>query len=334
MTRLVLVAALLLSAGSAPAQTLDAGRVRFEHDQRTKGIAQHLAQRADRHAARLEERLQAPLSDQPITVLLAPTDEELQSKGPTRVPKWAAGVAWPKLNTIVLRTHSGTTDLAALERRLVHELAHVVVQRAAGQARVPTWLTEGVAQSESGQGLFERNRALVPASITGELMSIRELTYGFPPDHAGARLAYAQSLALVHWIEREYGPEAIPPLLAQLRQGEDLDRSLVVAVGRNLASLEHAYKDRVTWVHAWVPLIGSSGTLWVLTTLLFVAAWARKRRERNEKLARMRAEEEAWKDAEELRKITRDGSLWRGAAFRDPSTDEIVGPDGQPWSEP
>jgi len=296
---LAILSVFLLMAAAASAQQSDSQRLQteriiFEHDATTKKVARFLAQRADEHVRHLEQRLGVQAGE-PMVVRLASSEDEFGEANPGNIPDWAAGTAYPKQSLIVLRTHSGTSDTAALERRLVHEITHVLVQRAAGDSdHVPRWLTEGVAQTESGQSLLERSRSIVPATISGDLLTIRDLTQGWPADGSRARLAYAQSIALITWLEREHGPQVIPDILAALKQGNKLDPALVLVVGRNLASLEKAYRSRLTWVHTWLPVVGSSGTVWVLTTVLFLYAAWRKRKERRLGMQRLEAEEAAW----------------------------------------
>jgi len=96
-----------------------------------------------------------------------------------------------------------------LERVLRHEIAHAFVRESGGN-QVPGWLNEGLAQWLELRDLVERAREIEEArtKLSGKtLIPLDKLESSLSEiqgDEAVAQ-AYAQSLALCGWIERNFG---------------------------------------------------------------------------------------------------------------------------------
>ncbi|MFN0007709.1 MAG: hypothetical protein ACKVXR_07360 [Planctomycetota bacterium] len=108
-----------------------------------------------------------------------------------------------------------------LERVLRHEVAHAFVRETGGN-QVPGWLNEGLAQWLEARTLVDRAREIeeARAKLAGKtLIPLDELESSLSAiqgDEAVAQ-AYAQSLALCAWIERNFGERLLFDMVAASR---------------------------------------------------------------------------------------------------------------------
>jgi hypothetical protein len=112
---------------------------------------------------------------------------------PFHVPAWAAGAAVPKERRIVV----GVTAEHRVQNRhatLKHEIAHVMVRQATGDAVLPRWFDEGAARLLAGEaGNADDLRALSQAKLADRILPLSSYTQGFPADASDAAIAYASS---------------------------------------------------------------------------------------------------------------------------------------------
>ncbi len=92
----------------------------------------------------------------PVLVILAPEDGEVARQ----VTPWTAGFAIGHASLVVLfPSRSLTYPHDALEDVLRHEVAHVLISRAAAGRRVPRWFNKGLAMAVDGPGSSRIARA-------------------------------------------------------------------------------------------------------------------------------------------------------------------------------
>jgi hypothetical protein len=148
-----------------------------------------------------------------ITVVLY-TQEQFQDV--TRSPRWAAGSYDGRIR-VPMR---GATDAVELERVLVHEFTHALVQSVSPRG-VPTWLHEGLAVMFEPEGEAWSAGQL---SATPARLPLTALAGSFAPlATPDARLAYAQSAAIVGTLFERSGPSAVGALLQDLARGEPFE---------------------------------------------------------------------------------------------------------------
>ena len=270
-------------------QVLGVEGLRFHYDENTEPTARLLATRGTEALVRIENILGVS-PGQPIDIFLAAGKSQFDALVPESVPDWAAGVAIPTRSEVILNTRAPNTTQLDLVRRFEHELVHVVVIRSTNGHPVSAWLTEGLAQIISGQSWWSRARILVPTGVLGRQIPLSDLTTSFPQNPHAAQNAYIQSMALVEWLEHT-NEGSIAVILAEIGKGRSLDEALITAIGRNQASLEQEFFSHLGWDWGWLPLLGSSGTLWFAMTVMFIVAAMKRRRTKQEALARLAAEE-------------------------------------------
>jgi hypothetical protein len=227
----------------------------------------------------------------PIQVFLGPEGSDLAAG----VPPWVSGYAYGAEGVIVLlpaRTPSYPDS--SLEELLRHEVAHVLVARAAGGRPLPRWFHEGVAMiAGSSWGLDDRSRLTVTmiGGIGASEVSLADVERQFSGERGSTFNAYAIAGAFVNELLRREGDDAAARVLAGVGRGLSFEDAFRDATGVALADAERSFWRRQSFWYRWVPILTSSVTLWMLITLL--AIWAMgKRRARDAALRRSWEEED------------------------------------------
>jgi hypothetical protein len=212
-------------------------------------------------------------------------------------PKYAVGVAYSRAGLVLLTEEplhpASDHDLLAVLR---HELAHVALHDAVGGRHVPLWFNEGVAIHLARENAFARTRTLWTATVSGNLISLRDLDQRFPSDIVGTPLAYAQSADVVRFLLRQQDEERFSLLVRRVARGQSFDRALYDSYGLDLYGLELQWQQDVNSRYSLWPILLSGSMVWAGAVVLVVVAWRRNRRRMRITLARW-AREEAREDA-------------------------------------
>ncbi|MEC8192748.1 MAG: peptidase MA family metallohydrolase [Myxococcota bacterium] len=250
-------------------------------------LSRHLAQRLPQLAAELD----LPVGNR-MHVVVAPTQQLFHDLQPGRLPNWADGTAWPHRGQIYLRAPRLRGNAAdSLETVLEHEIVHVLLGRAFGKAPVPRWLQEGVAQLKSGEYSAETTATLARGILGDSLMSLYELSRGFPKNALRAQLAYAQSADFVAYIQNTHGDQAINTIIREMANGERFAPALRVATGETVDDLDLAWRARLQSSPLGLSPLFSEGVWWGLGAFLVPVAWFAVRRRNRKKLERWSREE-------------------------------------------
>ena len=252
-------------------------------------IAEALAGIATETLDRVAERTGLPAPSH-LDVILAPDAASFAAAQPSPPPAWAAGTAWPGRGEIYLRTRLPRAGPNRIDQVFTHEVVHVVLGQAWVHGRPPRWLDEGLAKYLAGELKPGDHALLSRSALSGGLLPLDSFTHHWPIQASQARLAYVQSVDFVAFLSRE-GEGVLPDVVQGLAKGATLDEALVTATGEELETLEERWRSRITLWHALVPLLGSSGTVWVFAAILFLIAAARRRKAFHDKVAEMEARE-------------------------------------------
>ena len=224
-----------------------------------------------------------------IRVVLATEDSVVAASA----PPWVAGYARPDDLIVLFPARVPTYPYSSLDELLGHEVAHVLIARAARGREVPRWFNEGLAMlAEEGWAWDHRARAAL-ALVRGQSYELADLDRYFAGSRAEVSGAYALSAAMVRAFVARYGREFPAAVLARLAAGENFESAFAAGAGATLEEAEDAYWRRHALWNRWLPFLGSPTTLWIAVSLLaLLAIW--RRRERDRQLA------EAWAAEERL----------------------------------
>ena len=204
-----------------------------------------------------------------VPVFLEPEDGPIARETPT----WVAGFA-SRSEVVLFPARAPSYPHDSLEELLQHEVAHVLIARAAGGRPVPRWFHEGVAlAAERAWRLSDRTHFAFDVAFGGTVpvSSLDRLFEGGPGEVARAyRLSgmLQQDLLLVH------GSNLPARVLAGMRGGLTFDAAFHASAGIGVDEASEAFWGRRRLWVTWLPWLTSAGSLWALVTLLALAAFA------------------------------------------------------------
>jgi hypothetical protein len=228
-------------------------------------------------------------------------------------PEWAAAVAYPQFNLVVLSlNHRNGSPVQGLRTVFEHELSHLAMRQALGSARVPRWFSEGVAIHQSERSSLSRYWILWTSVKGGNLLPLAEIERY--PSHSGqVDLAYAQAADFMAFLLRQEGWLGVRIVLRQMAKGETFQDAFALAFRDSERALDNAWRAGLTRRWHWVPLLTGTGAVWGFIVILFLVAYAAVTRREKIRLAQMEQEEAAFDYLESLE--------------RDVSTNQLHGPD-------
>ncbi len=210
---------------------------------------------------------------------------------------WVLGRAWPEQLRVVVKP-MGPQRLPGL---LAHELAHVMLEAALGDAawRLPRWLHEGIAKYAADDFSEDDRRIIAQAAVAGELLSLDDLEDAFAGSREQVALAYAQSYTLVAYLSSLEPAKGIRPLLEQLAKGRDVRQALGLAFGKPVPEMEAEWLQSLQDIslRSVAPPLPETiiGALFVLSFIVAVvmvrrrSARIRRRMEEEERLKKLLA---------------------------------------------
>jgi hypothetical protein len=165
-----------------------------------------------------------------------------------------------------------------LEDVLRHEVAHVLISRAAQGHPVPRWFNEGFAMAAERQwGLEDRSR-LAWELMAGPRLTVADIDRLFDSDASRPR-AYSLSAAIVREILRAHGPDAPAAILRELATGAAFNAAVVRVTGRPMSGVEREFWDRQRVWTVWFSLFTSREVIYLAVIgLAALAAWRRRKR--------------------------------------------------------
>ncbi len=233
-----------------------------------------------------------------VEVRIARSWEEMATMAPAVAPppKYASGVAYSPLHLVLVTLVAPRTfEAVNLEETVRHELSHIALSDAVGDAHLPRWFQEGVAIHESGELGMTRATDLSQASLWGTLIPLSDLDR-FPADGYGVSVAYAESGDFVRYLMRDEDAPRFLHLVQRVRDGQRFDGAVADAYGSDMRKLEYQWKQDVSRRYSFWPGLLTGSFLWVL--VVFALSWGYiKRRRRQKQIMARWAKEEAYEDA-------------------------------------
>ncbi len=281
--------------------THNGGWIQFHYPPEARARIQKLLDDADAVRTQLSERLgRFVLHD--VNVRIARSTREMKSLAPAGAPypKYASGVAYPELNLVLLTlAPESPNERLDLGETFRHELAHLALNQAVNDLRVPRWFNEGFAVFASGESSIPRLQTLWTATLAGTLVPLERLERSFPEDAMTASIAYAEAADVVRYLARKEDHHRFSGLIERLGRGQDFNSALIEAYGLDRFALEYEWREDVGRRYTFWPVIFSTTVVWGGITVLFF--WGYRRKKRNDRLTLERwKREEAQLDIQAL----------------------------------
>lgn len=228
----------------------------------------------------------------PIRVVLALED----SPAARAAPRWATGYAYSSSGVVVLiPSREPSYPHGSLEGILHHEVAHVLVARAARGHAVPRWFNEGIALAAARSWSFEDRARIFIELLPGGRPHLDLIDALFEGDSAQASRAYSVSGAFVRDLIQRYGIDLPARILGRVSEGVPFGEAFQESAGLSLQDAEASFYARQNIWNRWVPFLTSSLSVWAIISVLALYA----RRARRARDARKKAEWEREEPFEE-----------------------------------
>jgi len=180
-----------------------------------------------------------------VDIFVYPSQTDLASAMQLGGHSWAGGVAYPELGVILIAAPANSDGLLAMQQDIPHELTHMALFNllgSQGYAFLPTWLNEGLATYFETSPDPEYAQAIRTAQEDNNLMPLTALCAPFPEEPIRARLAYAQSGSLVHYLRGQYGWTVVRELLWAYADGQACGTGTESVIGQDLTRLEREWR--------------------------------------------------------------------------------------------
>jgi hypothetical protein len=213
----------------------------------------------------------------PIRVVLAPEGSMLAQKAPPPI----AGFAMLDENVIVLfpaRSPSYPHD--TLEDVLHHEVAHVLMARAARGAPLPLWFHEGLAVLAERTWRIEDQARLLRELLLVSRTPLDQVDALFAGDAGSRARAYTLAAAFVRELMRRHGGDAPGNILRRVGRGETFEGAFVQVTGESVAAAEIAFWNGHRFWTTIGPFLTTQTAIWMIVTLVGVYAIIRRRQQR------------------------------------------------------
>jgi hypothetical protein len=210
-------------------------------------------------------------------VLASETSEPARS-----IPPWISGFAVGESGLVVIfpARSPGYPD-QTLEDVLRHEVAHVLIWRAAAGRPVPRWFDEGIAMEVERQRRWQDQTQLFYQLMTGGETDLQHLDRLFAGGQNEQTRAYALAGAFVHDLLTQHGPDTARDVLLRVHSGTEFDTAFAEVTGSSPSHAEAEFWRRQRIWTSWIPIISSTTTLWIGVTLLaLLAIYIRRRHNR------------------------------------------------------
>jgi hypothetical protein len=213
-----------------------------------------------------------------IQVLLANETSPLAQ----RTAPWIVGFALGSSGEVVIfPARSPSYPHHSLEDVLRHEVAHILIARAAGSERVPRWFNEGLAMSAERSWRLEDQTRLLYQLVLGPATSFSEIDSLFAGNRNDQERAYPLSGAIIRWMQQRFEHRVAAAILARMRTKDVSFETAFADVSRiTISQAESEFWDAQRVWTTWIPILTSSATVWMIVTVIAIIA-IRKRRQKD-----------------------------------------------------
>ncbi len=203
--------------------------------------------------------------DEPLRIYIYPSADDMRSALRLTGRDWVGAHAHPELGVILVPATNPRTASVDLGQSIPHELSHLLLYRAIGQAyeSAPRWFDEGLAVSVEGAENSTYDNILREHAAAGDLISFDDLCRSFPAENDQALLAYAESGSLVRFIRAQYGEQRLAAMVGELGDGADCQSVTTRALGLPLDELEERWQAQQQPRSA-LSVIWQRGGIWLI----------------------------------------------------------------------
>ncbi len=219
----------------------------------------------------------------PIDVYLYPSSEQFLSTLRLTGLDWIVGKATPEIGVMMVPISNREQVTQDLQQRLPHELAHLLLYRAAGDAyaQFPAWMDEGFATQFERPVNSNYAQSLSTVNNSTQLIPFREMCVNLPvqPPEMSLR-GYAQSHAVIGYLleqELKNGQNGIEAVLEQVLAGESCIDAIEKGLGQSGEALAEEWVNQTQpqFPDPQSPIWIAIGILVALFMIIILVLWSR-----------------------------------------------------------
>ena len=219
----------------------------------------------------------------PIRVVLEPEGSPLARRAPPPI----AGFASLDEDLIVLfPARSPAYPHDTLEDVLHHEVAHVLMSRAARGAPLPLWFHEGLAVLAERTWRIEDDARLLRELVLVSRTPLDRLDALFAGDGGSRARAYTLAAAFVRDVNKRHGGDAAANILRRVSRGATFERAFAQTTGESVSAAEIAFWNGHRFWTSLGPFLTTQTALWMIVTIVGLYAIIRRRQQRAAQRAR------------------------------------------------
>lgn len=270
-------------------QTLETEHFVVQYSASQEKLAGSAAQAAEEAFHRVSEFL-GTFPDRRISLVIAPDRKTFVRLSGGMVPDWGIGLAMPVARQILITSPAEAPARIDLNEIITHEVAHVLLGLSLPGQPLPRWFDEGHAMYHARQWRIAESSRIVWALVARTLIPLVELERFFPHGRASAELAYTESYTTVEFMIKTDGPDAFREFVRRAAGYGDFEAALIETYGWNLQEFESVWRRYLRERYMWATLptyLSIPG----IFTLLFLAAYLRKRYRARRKIAAWQEED-------------------------------------------
>ena len=214
---------------------------------------------------------------------------------PVGAPPWAIGLSLTDRQTVLVRHGLGPDrQLVDIEKTFDHELAHVAIDVARQGAPIPRWFNEGFASFHADEWTLERGELVARMGASDKLIPFRTLEATFPSHNEVTSLAYAQSHHFVRYLAERYGEAVFGKILDRVRERESFSVAFTMVTGDDFEYVEQSWRTRLAHGTSALSILADGTLLFFGASLLFLLAWAVRRRRTRQKFDHLDDDLDGW----------------------------------------
>jgi len=255
------------------------------------GVSEQYARLASDSAERILPRIAKALGQsmpERITIFLTGSQDRFNELTAGTLPDWSAAVAVPERRIIFSPLAGHKIDM---EKILAHELVHIIIDEASGDAHVPRWFHEGCAELFSGEWGLRNELYMAWKVVRGRMMNFDDIQNVFSTGSLDAGLAYDQSMIAVRHLVNRYGRSVLSRILGSMREGKDFPGAFLKSTGYLPTEFENEYFLYLRKQYGPFSMIALTPSVWTFIMALFLVVYLVKRRRSKLKLAEWTREE-------------------------------------------
>jgi len=208
-------------------------------------------------------------------------------------PKWSDGFAAPAKSLIILKSPNWMPPETDNEAIVIHELTHILLDRAAKGTPIPRWFNEGLAVFYSGEKDYAASTLISKALLTNSIIPLSDIDQVLRFHKEKAQLAYQQGYLAVDYLFRKYGSDAVKRIIHKLGEGIDFNQAIIEIIDRDLWEFEDEWYQYIKQKHRWHFLVEAENYLWILILALFIVGFLVIRKRNKRTIERWQEEEES-----------------------------------------